>query len=301
MSKALSVKPLGEGHINDSYLVETTSNWYVSQKIRSAMDIEILEHNYALFAEACEKADYLHPEWIRNSDGRYISTDANGDHWRTYPYICGDILEPPLSQKLLYATGQGLARLHAVLQTFSDKPWAVYPMLHDLKYYYKEYINVLVGGDIPDSERDPYIEDKINTWVDKLLDIELDRTAVIHGDAKLGNILFKNGQVLTFLDLDTIMQGSLLEDLADCIRSCCLVNGHMDHLASKYLLEGYLSRSFGLISNEDMRKLPDVINKICFELGLRYYTDHISGKNKFKVAAPEDRLKKARMLMDALD
>ena len=58
-------------------------------------------------------------------------------------------------------------------------------MLHDLKYYYKEYINVLVGGDIPDSERDPYIEDKINTWVDKLLDIELDRTAVIHGDAKV--------------------------------------------------------------------------------------------------------------------
>ncbi len=301
MSKALSVKPLGEGHINDSYLVETMSDWYVSQRIRSAMDIDILEHNYSLYAEACEKANYPHPEWIKGSDGKYISTDANGDHWRTYPYICGDILEPPLSQNLLYATGQGLARLHSVLQTFTDKPWAVYPMLHDLKYYYKEYISILVGNDFDDTLRDSYVEDKINAWVDKLLAIELDRTAVVHGDAKLGNMLFKGGQVLTFIDLDTIMQGSLLEDLADCIRSCCLVNGRMDHEASKYLIEGYFSRSFGLISNQDMIKLPDVINKICFELGLRYYTDHISGREKFKVKSPEKRLEKARMLMSVLD
>ena len=94
------------------------------------------------------------------------------------------------------------------------------------------------------------------------------------------------------------MQGSLAEDMADCIRSCCMIDGKLDYASVKIFIEGYLSRAFGLISNEDMNKLPDVINKICFELGLRYYTDSISEIKKFKVKYPEYRKEKARELID---
>ena len=298
MSKVLSVKPLGEGHINDSYLIQTTESRLVSQRIGKGMDIDILEHNFEMYAEACRKADFSFPEWIKNSEGKYISTDEKGDHWRTYPYIQGDILEPPLGMEQLYAVGQGLARLHTLLQTFPEKPKAVYPMLHDLNYYYYEYIHVLSGYGLLDERRDKELEEKIYSKIDKYRNLELDRTAVVHGDAKLANILFRSGRVYAFIDLDTIMQGSLMEDMADCIRSCCMKDGKLDYSACKTLMEGYLSRAPGLISNEDMNKLRDVINKICFELGLRYYTDSISEIKKFKVKYPEYRQEKARELIN---
>ncbi|CAG0906564.1 unnamed protein product, partial [Cyprideis torosa] len=45
---------------------------------------------------------------------------------------------------------------------------------------------------------------------------------VVHGDPKISNILFdRRGIALTMIDLDTVGPGLLLQDIGDCLRSCC--------------------------------------------------------------------------------
>lgn len=279
--------PFGDGHVNDTFRVETEDgSGYVCQRIRKAMDIAALEHNYLLYAQAFEAAGWSYPVWLRTKDGKRFFTDQEGDHWRMYPMIEGEVLALPLSENALFSCGQGLARMHLILQALPGTPRAVYPMLHDLKHYYDRFCGLFENGTFDEEQRDMELEEEIHSRLEEMLSLTLDKTRLIHGDPKLANILFQEGKVKAFIDLDTVMQGSLLEDLADCIRSCCAKDGKMDQTLAQSLLRGYRSVAGELLSEKEMELLPKVIRKICFELGLRYYTDSIAEKKSFREKYP---------------
>ena len=292
--RILSAEPFGDGHINDTYRVMTEDGDFVCQHVRQAMNVAVLEHNYGLYSEACDKAGWIYPAWLKTHAGKYFYTDQNEERWRMYPLIRGDVQTPPLARDVLFSCGQGLAKMHKILQTLAASPQAVYPKLHDLERYYEIYENLLCGKDLVEEQRDVLIEGKIREGIREFRKLSLDRTKVVHGDAKLANILFQEGKVKAFLDLDTVMQGSLLEDVADCIRSGCIVDGMLDEAAASELVGGYVSEASGLIDEEEIRLLPQVFRKICFELGLRYYTDAIAKEKVFKEKYPGYLLEKAR-------
>ncbi|MBR3735299.1 MAG: hypothetical protein IKN07_05420, partial [Lachnospiraceae bacterium] len=49
-----------------------------------------------------------------------------------------------------------------------------------------------------------------------------------------------------------------------------------------------------MLTKEETELMPDIVDKICFELGLRYYTDHLSGSNYFAEQQPGQNLQKAK-------
>jgi len=315
-SDILGIVPFGDGHINDTYRATTSDGVYVLQHVRKAIDIGKLEHNYKLYAGACEAAGLYFPTWMKNRAGAYFFADPSGEHWRMYPWIEGEVLEAPLSEEALIACGRGLARIHATLQTISEKPQATYPMLHDLSYYYDRYLRVIgdvgerlgvagkdsdaaghqsgAAGQRCETPGDVALEALIQERITEFLELKLDKTKVIHGDPKLANILFQDGKVMAFLDFDTVMQGSLLEDVADCIRSCCLQDGKLDRAAARTLIQGYVTEAPELLSDAERKLLPTVVQKLFFELGLRYYTDAIAKEKSFKEKYPGYLLEKAR-------
>ena len=219
--KVLSVHVLDGGHINETYLVNTDA-----------------PHAYIL---VCERRGWAYPAWLKNRGGSYFYTDHNGGAWRAYAYINADIMTPPLSTETLHACGRGLAEMHAILRELPKRPMAVYPHLHDLKHYYDNYVRLLSGGDLRGENRDPELETLIDDRINEMLTVQPRRSSAIHGDPKLKNILFRDGVVIGFLDMDTVMPGSLTEDVADCIRSSCVADGRFSASAAKHLLEGYQS------------------------------------------------------------
>ena len=290
-----SISPFGDGHINETFCVLTAGgDKYVCQRVRKEMDISILERNYLLYARAFENVGWPYPTWQKSAEGRYFFTDPEGDHWRTYPFIEGEVLQDSLTKEELVAFGQGLARLHKILQTLPEGPAAVYPVLHDLGHYYERYVRLLEGDGLIEVQRDGEAEEWIRSGISRFQSLKLDKTAVIHGDPKLANAIFQDGQLKTFIDLDTIMQGSLLEDVADSIRSCCTLEGRINGDAARAFVQGYLNVQNGLLTEADCRLLPMVIRKICFELGLRYYTDSIAKEKSFHEKYPGYLLEKAR-------
>ncbi len=283
-----------KGLINDTFLVSAEGKMYVVQRLNRNMNADFLEFNYGLYSKACEENNWLYPKWIKDSEGKYFYTDSDDDMWRMYPFISCEILEKPLSKERLFSLGQGLARMHEIFDSIDDKPKEVYPMLHDLSHYYDEYKRVISETQ---EERDEELEKKIDDKIDAMLNVKLDTSSVIHADTKLSNILFCNGKVVGSIDMDTIMPGSVLEDIADCIRSSCVYSGRFDKEAAEQIIKGYESLS----SKKEIEKnLPQVFEKICFELALRYYTDSISETKYFKESYLGYSRERAKSLLNTL-
>ncbi len=294
--KVLAISPLGDGHINDTFLIETEDCNYVLQKLSIEMDIKKLEYNYNLYSEPFEECDWSYPKWLKIKDEGFFHTDINGDNWRMYHYISGDAIDMPMSKDMLYACGSGLARMHAVLKKINGKPKAVFPHLHDLRFYYDQYTRIISENVAIDEHRDERIEKRIKDLNSRFTDYTDDDKSIIHGDTKVANALFKDGQMIGFLDFDTVMTGSINTDIADCIRSCCFTDGVLDQVAAESFIEGYISISPS--AKEVTSKWKETLRKICYLLAIRYYTDEISGENYFKEKYSGYRLEKATELLE---
>ncbi|MCR5213628.1 MAG: aminoglycoside phosphotransferase family protein [Eubacterium sp.] len=295
----ISAKALGDGNINDTYLIKTPNQDYICQRIKKEMDIEKLEYNYKLYSKACQENSWLYPTWMPSDEGGYFHIDKSAYAWRMYPFIRGQILKSPLSEESYMACGRGLYKMHLALADIKGRPKAVYPHLHDLKYYYEKYIEIInEKPDIKKDFRDSDIETIINRESEFMLNIDLGPEIIVHGDSKLSNIIFNNGKFMGFIDFDTVMQGYMLEDIADCVRSCCLTEGKLNMNAAHNLVEAYVSMAPAEVKEVVLNGWQDVFYKICFELGLRYYIDVISGEMHFKEKTPGYRLDKARALLN---
>ena len=258
-NKIVSITSIGGGHINDSFLVETDAGRFICQRLAKDMDIEKLEYNYSLYSSLFDKCHYSYPKLLSSFDEDLFVLDSDGARWRIYPLIEGDILSPPLSDEVLFECGAGLARLHVILGNLDGKPQELYPHLHDLEYYFEQYIKLIYTKKTYNTRvertfseyHDIDLENIIEKRIEELKNFESEQMkseiyksenhrTVIHGDTKLANIIFRDGKIFAFIDYDTIMTGSILDDLADCIRSCCIVNGVFDRDTAEMIVKGYI-------------------------------------------------------------
>jgi Ser/Thr protein kinase RdoA (MazF antagonist) len=126
----------------------------------------------------------------------------------------------------------------------------------------------------------------------------------IHGDPKINNMMVDNrtGKVIGLVDLDTVKPGLIHYDIGDCLRSGCNRLGEetTDPSAVRFdvdlcgaILEGYLSVGHAFLSEADYTYLFDSIRLIAFELGLRFFTDHLAGNVYFKTTHPGQNLERA--------
>lgn len=135
---------------------------------------------------------------------------------------------------------------------------------------------------------------------------------VTHNDAKLSNLLFdaESGEALCVVDLDTVMPGFPAYDFGDLVRTtCCLVAEdardlnrlvvRMDYVEA--LARGFLASMRGLLGEAEREALVQGGPLICYELGMRFLTDHILGDEYFPVARPAHNLDRARVQFALLD
>ena len=129
---------------------------------------------------------------------------------------------------------------------------------------------------------------------------------VTHNDTKLSNVLFdrKTNLPRCMIDLDTVMKGSVLFDLADAIRSGANTRSgqekeydkaQIDLELLKYFLIGFSEGAPGLLTEKEKYLLPTAIKIIPLELGMRYLTDYYKGNRYFNYSYEEQNLYRARL------
>ena len=301
------IRRIGDGHINDTFYIKGEKGEYLLQKLNDGLFGErgkAIEHNYLQYVKACENIsskieEWELPRWLRCRAGSFFCVDENHALWRMYRYIKGNMLKPPYDKEQIRACGEGLSKLHFILSQIKEPPDSVLPGLHDTAAYYRDYQSC--RDNVQKDRRDRALEDMIDGRAGRILALKLPGNAVIHGDARIGNMLFKDGRMIAMIDLDTIMHGPRILDIADCIRSCCISEGRPDAELIKTLVTAYRAAGFMQIKDDEWKILPQALELICFELGLRYYTDHLRGNVYFAEDCPGRNLQKAGWLLHSLD
>ncbi|MDD5579930.1 MAG: aminoglycoside phosphotransferase family protein [Methylobacter sp.] len=304
---------LGNGLINDTYLVSTRSSSFVLQGINHTVfpkPEQIMANLIRLNQHIEQKAGNLIrlqiPEILPTTDKNSYYQDEKGDYWRALSFIADtESLESIANISQAEQAGFALGHFHRLVSDLN--PQALHdtlPGFHITPEYLKHYHWILKqpARPVPALEsrycadfiaRFQHLADNLeNARLQGLLSMR-----IIHGDPKLNNFLFDkhSRNIVSIIDLDTVKPGLVHYDIGDCLRSCChnLETDEFDLDICTALLKNYLSEAGTFFSDYDYHYLYPAIQLIPFELGLRFYTDYLENNRYFKVTGPEQNLQRA--------
>lgn len=298
----IEISPLGNGLINDTYLVKTPSSSFVLQRVNRIVfpapelimsNLAALNRHIAQKAGTTVKLQI--PAIINTADGGTLYHDQNGDVWRALSYIADSISMDTINtvgdaEQVGFALGHfhrltsdiNPALLHDTLPGFHITP-------RYLNHYHQldrqiddEYCSAFIAN------HQHIVNDLESPKQQGLLTMR-----VIHGDPKLNNFLFDrySKKTIGLIDLDTVKPGLVHYDIGDCVRSCC--NTGFDAAICRALLKSYLTEAGAFFTEYDYRYLYAAIRLIPFELGIRFYTDYLEGNRYFRVTDPKQNLQRA--------
>jgi len=328
------IVPYGAGIINDTYVVNFVNpspgtnlrlgRRAILQRINGSVFPQpenvmhnlqrILQHAQLKIASSKQQQEFFLPPMYFTRDGHSSYRDAKGDYWRALGFI-----EQTASFDVLQGTGQArevgvaLGTFHQLVSDIPpDQLFDTLPGFHITPSYLASYDEVLANINPNDGKREDEVFcrkfiDEHRDLADVLVNADPPAvTRIMHGDPKLNNILFDavSGRAVSIIDLDTVKPGLIQFDLGDCIRSCCNTGGEMPETIHtvkfepeicRAILRGYLSAMSEVLQQRDIELIYDAICLLPFELGLRFFSDHLRGNRYFKVSAPDDNLYRARV------
>jgi len=303
------ITPLGNGLINDTYLVTTPSSPFVLQRINRTVfpaPEQIMANlttlNQHIAQKPSESVRLQIPEILTTLDNKALYQDENSDCWRALSFIANtESLETIGSVGDAEQVGLALGHFHRLTSDLSPSLLHdTLPGFHITPGYLKHYHQ---ARQQPSTPEDRYCADFIARFQPIADDLESARQQgllslrVIHGDPKLNNFLFdKHGKkIVSLIDLDTVKPGLVHYDIGDCVRSCChtFEPAVFDPDICAALLKSYLHEAAAFFTEYDYHYLYPAIRLIPFELGIRFYTDYLQGNRYFKVTEPEQNLRRA--------
>ena len=305
---SVAVLPLGKGNINATYLVKTAPHPFVLQRLSEEVfpDPVAVMDNFEVICrhlrglDQCRRAGFAMAEPVYTKDGSIFFQDKNGGYWRGQRYIETTPLSHLTSLAQARSVGRTLRRFHLL---FHDLHLGAIkdplPGFHHLHLYLQEYDRTVNTSQIKTGKNDFFCQHSIETYREQALSIERGRgkneltLQPIHGDPKIDNFIFTaTGDAVGLLDLDTVGAGVIYHDLGDCLRSACSTSQEsagedvypgFDLNLCEGILEGYFACEDSTPRQVRPDYIYDGIFAICFELGVRFYTDHMKGNVYFRV------------------
>lgn len=286
------LRPLGNGHIHDTYLVEEEDRTYrlVLQKINQRIFSDpkkLISQTLRVMAHLKSKNVLLVPDLVHSKSGRSLEK-LDGSHWRAWTYVNDSRTLDPITSLI---QAENAAEAFGLFQNcMSD---LARPTLEEPIRGFLQLSSYLIAYQAVRARSPKELDDLIesNLW---LAERFLSRDAVIHGDCKIDNLLFheREDSVKAVLDLDTVMQGHWAWDFGDLVRSLWSGEKNIDEALFVSALKGFLrgapDRNYSV---EDFAHAPIYI---MFMLGVRFLTDHLQGDQYFKVQHTGENLVRAR-------
>jgi len=321
-----SVAPLGEGHINATFVVtvhvDGDERRYVLQRINRTVfrEPEVVIRNVERVVEHLaekvrkEGGDPRRrvPTLVRTADGSSSIRDVEGDVWRCFTMIeaataTSTVMGPEHARTVAAAFGRFLERM-------SDFPLdelqVTIPGYHDAEGHLRTLCDAIGRDPLgrareADRERRD-LEDRHSvfaTWTELLSSAPIPIRA-IHNDTKINNVLVddETGAGICVIDLDTVMAGSALVDIGDCARSAMTgpedTGWDFDLRVFEAVASGYLDETRELLSETETAHIVLATRAIALELASRFLADFILGDRWFPVSRPTQNLERCRVQLE---
>lgn len=318
-----TVVPLGEGFINDTYIIKTdgSSPDYILQRknkrifspVPAMMENiqKVCNHIKAKVIKAGGDPMREAMTIIPSINGELWYLDKQDEYWAVCIFIDNTIAyEAAETPELAYAGGKGIGKFQALVSDLKEPLTDILPGFHNIRIRYQQWDDVLhrdpAGRKVKVPEEINWIESRreemMNFW--RLVEEGVIPTRVSHNDTKINNILFdKNGEVLCVIDLDTVLNSTVLNDFGDAIRyytntgkedDLQLGNVSMDMNIFKAFARGYLEETGSFLTPKEIEYLPFSARYITYEQVLRFLMDYIDGDNYYKIKSQDHNLVRTR-------
>lgn len=338
----VSGQVLGSGHIHDTYRAVFeeggTEARYVVQRLNARVfaDPERLMQNLVRVTDHVRKkladrgvadVDRHCLRVIPSIDGRPFSIDTAGHYWRCFPFQEGTRShETIVSRSQADETARAFGSFLELVSDLPPPPLAVtIPEFHDLDRRLEALEAAIaadahrrLGGVQPETESARREHRRVAAMLGDGGANQLPRRTV-HNDCKLNNLLFDavTGRVRCVIDLDTVMEGTVLFDFGELVRTvvCAASEDSPDLTGMTFdrdvfagLAHGYRAGAGALLTEAELHALPLAGPALALENAIRFLTDHLEGDVYFRIhreGQNRDRcraqLRRVDLLMENLD
>ncbi|MCX6227790.1 MAG: aminoglycoside phosphotransferase family protein [Bacteroidia bacterium] len=309
-----SIRSFGTGHINDTYLVETSPaeapNYIIQRKnhkifknVAGMMENIVVSTNHIrekLLASGEKEVERKVMTYYPAKDGKMFVNDEEGNFWTLFLFI-KDCRVVELIQEPEQAYNAARAFGHFQLQ-LSDLPGEklieTIPNFHNGLSRLKDFQTAITADLAGRVKENQSIIDQIlqrsdsMTSLQRALDDKSLPMRITHNDTKINNILFdQENNSLCVIDLDTVMPGSALYDFGDAIRTLGNTAPEDEPNLEKITFnkpiyeafaKGYISKAKSFLTPKEIENLAFSCLYMAWEQAMRFFTDYLNGDTYYK-------------------
>lgn len=310
-SKNIEITPVNSGLINSTYKVELKKSVFILQKVNQFVfkNPNLIQENYKEVLKQLAVSSYSKQqlEFLENNSNLEL-VHYNNSSWRMSKFINGKTYDVCKSLEMAYSAAKSLAEFHVALIGLDYK--RINEPIKDFCNFnnrIQQYRKSTVHGDCFRLKNSQDLIGEIESnlkYIHNYIELEKDiKKRIIHGDPKVSNFLFdaQTHKVISIIDIDTIMPGSILFDFGDMVRSFANRSHEDSQIKERIfnpdiynaLKEGYLSEANEFLSPIEKESLDLSALTVALIQCIRFLTDYYNLDVYYHVNEPEHNLKRA--------
>lgn len=312
-----SVRAFGNGHIHDTYLLETKeeggkTNVYILQRFNHLVftQPQRVMQNIQQVTTHLQSKGVTSPQLVLTKEENTHCIDKAGNYWRVLTFIANTYTteEVQTSEQAFEAAhcfGQFACQLtnldiHLIHETI--------PRFHDLVDRYQQFEQVLIQaspervqkatGAIAQIQSNAQLRKNVAETLPQL------PQRIVHNDTKINNVLLHSvtHKGVCAIDLDTIMPGYALYDYGDMVRTFVspvaederdLTTVTVRKEIFEALTKGYLQAMKEVLTFAEKQSLWLGAQLMPYIMATRFLTDYLMNDVYYKTAYPAHNLDRA--------
>ncbi|MBP6273213.1 MAG: aminoglycoside phosphotransferase family protein [Prevotella sp.] len=321
--KVESVKPLGNGLINDTFRVVTEGDApdYVLQRINNNIftDVDLLQHNIdavtghirrKLEAAGADDIDRKVLRFVPTQQGKTYYLDNEGRYWRVSVFIPEAVTYEQVDPTSSRNAGKAFGEFESMLVDLPEQLGETIPDFHNMELRARQLQEAIeqdkagrvagVADIIADLQKDMHEMCK----AERLFREGKLPKRICHCDTKVNNMMYdKQGNVLCVIDLDTVMPSFVFSDYGDFLRTGAnfvaeddpkIENVGFNQDIFRAFTEGYIESARSFLTPVEVENLPYAVALFPFMQCVRFFADYLNGDTYYKIAYPEHNLVRTR-------
>lgn len=321
--KVESVKPLGNGLINDTFRVVTEGDApdYVLQRINNNIftDVDLLQHNIdavtghirrKLEAAGADDIDRKVLRFVPTQQGKTYYLDNEGRYWRVSVFIPDAVTYEQVDPTSSRNAGKAFGEFESMLVDLPEQLGETIPDFHNMELRARQLQEAIeqdkagrvagVADIIADLQKDMHEMCK----AERLFREGKLPKRICHCDTKVNNMMYdKQGNVLCVIDLDTVMPSFVFSDYGDFLRTGAnfvaeddpkIENVGFNQDIFRAFTEGYIESARSFLTPVEVENLPYAVALFPFMQCVRFFADYLNCDTYYKIAYPEHNLVRTR-------